>query len=151
MGNIAGERFERSRRSEVNLEILTAELGANNWENQASRSERVKDWHKNDRNKTFNFNFEIRSSNVITFQIGQGTSAQPRFRLYAATYEYDWYSWSRPIEFPVFQTRTPRLRINRKGDHEHYTIMVIPQCNWCVDRLQQYSWVRGYSLIHAAP
>ncbi len=147
-GNIGGKRYERSDRSEFKIESFTIPIGTTNisWGQYpyVSVKESLRDVHKNDKNKTFDFNRGIMQTPRQLALVGLNTAQTSTGGVlaYAATYEHDWYCKNRDVTFDAYRGRVPTLQVNRKGDHEHYQLIhIIP--TWCAESGRVYTVKTG--------
>lgn len=159
-GTLGGQRFERDRRSEYSLEIFTIPEGTGNIGIYPyySRREHLKRVHKNDKHNIHGFYHEFFASNSLSFVPGVGAlpvgpfpSASPSVGhyVYAITYEYDWYCKNRNITFDSYRGVTPKMKLRRKGGHQHYQIMCITPPDWCDREKRRFTITTGNSLVEA--
>ncbi len=146
-GSLGGQRFDRSKRSEFRIERYTLPVGSSNisWWPYYSTKEYLADVHKKDKHKRHSFNFHIDQMDTHV-PLNPSASSSPSCYAYAATYEYDWYAQNRNLTFDSYRGKTPKLKLRRKGDHEHYQLMYLKP-NWCVETVYQYTIERGLGLI----
>lgn len=162
-GTMGGHRFERRGKSEYNLEIFSIPEGTGNigWYPYWSRREHLRKVRKKDRNKVHGFNHQFFASTSLDFSQGNGSGGIPigpfmsggklipGHYTYAATYEYDWYAKNRNLTFDDYRGCTPKLKLRRKGSHEHYQIMTFTPPDWCENERRKFTDKIPFSEVEA--
>lgn len=147
-----GVRFERSKHSEFrfeNVSIAVPNTPKDVYVNAAdSKKEHLKNVHKRDRKKKWNFNLEIVSTiNYNFFGIGPTDGVTPDENCYSCTYEYDWYMFSKKVTFWHYNGIQPKLKLKMKGERDYYQIMNFLPADYCHGEVREFKSPIGRSIV----